>query len=118
MAQIDPAKAAKFIEAIDLGISVKRSAVIAGVSRSLVYEWRKEDEAFARQWESAIGEGLLASAREVRTTTDAVRLRAALSFLQSHDPERWQTRSKLNLGGQVALSGLAEALAKAGDAEV
>lgn len=42
-----------FLEGLAEGMAVGDAAKLAGVSRSLVYRWRKTDEAFATDWDDA-----------------------------------------------------------------
>lgn len=46
-----------FLEALSLGFSIGHSAAKAGISRSRVYQLRKEDEEFARDWDEAEEKG-------------------------------------------------------------
>lgn len=58
-----PARMARFLEAFAQTGRVTHSARYAGVDRGTVYDWKKRDPEFARQWEEAEGEykdGLMA----------------------------------------------------------
>lgn len=52
-AQRTPEKDETFLEQLRRGTSVSGAAIAAGYSRTSVYEWRQEDEAFAKAWEDA-----------------------------------------------------------------
>lgn len=109
------AKVPKFIELIQLGISVTRACQGAKLPRSTVYLRRKEDPAFREQWDEAEVFGVVKAAKELATTENPVRLKAALTFLTSHDGKRWRTRTNLRLSGGLNLQtkGLAQVLAEA-----
>lgn len=108
----------KFLEAIELGVSVKRACRRAGLARSSAYLARNTDPDFAAAWAEAEVAGVVAAAKEIRTTTNPVRLKAAFWFLQSHDGNRWRTRKTVKLTGGISLGGegLAALLAKAREA--
>lgn len=52
-----PEKREKFLIALGSGASVTRAAVIAGWSRQSAYNYRKDDEEFAAEWDEAVEEG-------------------------------------------------------------
>lgn len=104
---------AKIVEAVGFGVSHRLACRTARVGRSTFYRWRKEDPDFDADISGAEGDGVLHAAKEVRTTTDPVRLRAALSFLWSHDTKRWRQKQDVRLSGGVGVkgTGLADLLA-------
>lgn len=113
-AEVD-AKLEKFLELLELGISVRKCVQGSKLPRSTVYLRRKEDPAFRERWDEAEVSGVVFSAKELRTTTNPVRLKAALTFLTSHDGKRWRTRTNVRLSGGLNLQGkgLAGLLAEA-----
>lgn len=113
-AEVD-AKIPKFIELIQLGVSVNMACKGAKIPRSTVYLRRNEDPAFREQWDEAEVHGVVKAAKEVATTENPVRLKAALTFLTSHDGKRWRTRRNIRLSGGLNLQtkGLAQVLAEA-----
>jgi transposase-like protein len=93
-------KQIRVIEALASGASVADAARRAGVDRSTIYLWMKDDDDFAEELSLArrecadnmrarlreLAEDAVKTVRELMTGTDvsaAVRLRAALSVLQS-----------------------------------
>jgi transposase-like protein len=94
------AKQVQVIEALASGASVADAARRAGVDRSTIYLWMRDDDNFAGELSLArrqcadnmrarlreLGEDAVKTIRELMTGTDvsaAVRLKAALSVLQS-----------------------------------
>ena len=56
----------RFIEALSFGVPITQAAVAAGVSRSQVFNWRINDEAFAKAWDDAWQAGADAIEGEMR----------------------------------------------------
>jgi hypothetical protein len=56
----------RFIEGLSSGVPITKAAVAAGVSRSQVFNWRKDDEAFAMAWDDAWQAGADAIEYEMR----------------------------------------------------
>ena len=52
-----PEKKSVFLETLRDGNSVATAAKRIGVSRKTVYEWRKADDEFRAEWETALEEG-------------------------------------------------------------
>lgn len=52
-----PEKERAFLEALGQGLSVTGACEMAGVGRGRVYEWRRDDPAFAGAWDEAIEAG-------------------------------------------------------------
>lgn len=103
----------KIVEAVGLGVSHRMACRVARVGRSTFYRWRKEDAEFDERVSLAEGEGVLHAAKEVRTTENPTRLKAALCFLWSHDTKRWRQKQDVRLSGGVGVkgNGLADLLA-------
>ena len=103
----------KIVEAVSLGVSHRMACRVARVGRSTFYRWRKDDPEFDEKVSFAEGDGVLHAAKEVRTTENATRLKAALCFLWSHDTKRWRQKQDVRLSGGVGVkgNGLADLLA-------
>lgn len=64
---------ARFLEALGECAIVSRAAKAAGVSRNALYEWRRDDPDFARDWETAVELGIAALEDEaLRRVLDGV----------------------------------------------
>lgn len=64
---------ARFLEALGECAIVTRAAKAAGISRNALYEWRREDADFARDWAAAVELGIAALEDEaLRRVLDGV----------------------------------------------
>ena len=53
-----PAIKERFVEELRAGHSPGKAAREAGISRSLAYEWREQDQTFDKAWRDAVAEGI------------------------------------------------------------
>ncbi len=110
----------KFLEALEEnGGFVTQAAEAAQVARSVVYDWRNEDEEFARDWEAAQDRGLIVLEEEayrrgvrgvkkpvfqqgkrvghVQEYSDAL----LIFMLKARAPERYRDNVAVNVSGNV-----------------
>ena len=86
-----PEKRAKFLAAIADGKSVSSAAKIADLARFTVYDWRKADAEFAKDWDDAIEAGtdkLEDLAREQAKATPVM----TMFLLKARRPEIYKDR--------------------------
>lgn len=81
----NPENEAKFLEAIELGLSINSSAAAAGVHRDTVFRRQNEDPEFADAIDLARGSGMFRVAKDARDTASIVRLKYCHRYLAIHD---------------------------------
>jgi hypothetical protein len=84
-----PAYKKLFLEKLAAGNMPTVAAKLAGISRSTVFGWKKEDQEFASAWDDAIEAGVdkVETALIKRAIKDDTP--AALAFLRAYRPERY-----------------------------
>jgi transposase-like protein len=108
-----------FLEVLSAGGSVYKAAITAGVSRTQVYEWRRNDEDFALRWDEALECGTdtmedEAYRRAVNGTEKPVFYKGdecgyireysdnlMMFKLKARRPEKYRERSDLNVSGDI-----------------
>ncbi len=85
-----------FLGALRTTCNVSAACRSADISRTAAYAWRREDEAFALEWEDAEGEAIdqlegVAYERAIGGQSD----RLMEILLKGHRPERYVERQKL-----------------------
>lgn len=112
----DQATRERFLSALRLGESIRRSCKLAGCSSETVYAWlargEDEDEGEHRAFVDAVAEARVAARlRLTKLVARAARKdwRAALAYLRILDPERWGGRD-LKLEALRRRKALAEAM--------
>lgn len=86
---------------------ITRSAKAARVERQTVYNWRKEDPEFAKQWDAALEQAAdmledVAFQRATRATNPSDGLLTLL--LKAHKAEKYRDRSDVQVTGALELS--------------
>lgn len=105
MASIRSYKSRKaFLDALEKGYSVSRSAAEAGHSVNAFKTWKAEDEEFSKDWEDAIEAGTdrLEDRARDRAMRDSDGLMVVL--LKARRPEKYRERSSVEHSGAVDLS--------------
>lgn len=123
-----------FLEILSKTCNVSEAARKAGISRTAAYEWRSDDEAFAKAWDGAEQEAADSLEREawrraVEGTDKPVTFQGTITatykeysdrmleiLLKAHRPEKYTDRSKVEHSGSADLvAALAAGNARVGD---
>lgn len=92
----------RFLTTLRETCNVSAGCRAASISRTAVYAWRRDDEAFANEWEEAEAEAIdnlegVAYERAMAGQSD----RMLEILLKGHRPERYVERQKIDLNAKI-----------------
>jgi hypothetical protein len=93
-----PGKKRIILETMAQGLTMTESARAAGISRNAVFEWRRDDPAFAAEFEQAYAEGTDVWEAEGRRRAFTESDTLFIFLMKARDPERFNRRM-LAIGG-------------------
>jgi hypothetical protein len=82
-------KRRQFLSVLATGYSVTRAAQAIGLSRNTMYEWRRDDPEFAREWDDAWESGTDCFEDQLREMAAEKNIAAVIFGLKSRRPERY-----------------------------
>jgi transposase-like protein len=90
-----------FIGALREGYSIAHAAKLTGVGRQSVYEWRRDDESFANDWDSAVEVGTDSledeAIKRARSGSDTL----LIFLLKARRPNKYKDRVATEHSGKV-----------------
>lgn len=102
-----PTKKEKFLKALSTGVpNISKAIKAAAIGRTLAYKWRKEDTAFAQEWENAYQnavdnlESVAWSRAQRRKAPSDILL---IFLLKAHRPERFTDKVNHEHMGKIEI---------------
>jgi len=96
-----PTRKEKFLKALSTGVpNVSRAMKAAGISRTMAYEWRKDDPVFAQQWEDTYQgavDDMEADAWQRATRRQKPSDVLLIFMLKAHRPNLYKDRSQVEV---------------------
>jgi hypothetical protein len=103
-----PAYKKRFLQKLALGNAPNNAAVLAGISRATIYNWKKDDPEFATAWLDAVEAGVdmveTALIKRAIKSSD----QAAIAYLKAYRPERYARKDGVDQHNVILQITLAE----------